>query len=177
MSPRSQALSLGAALDFMRGLWQLNHALERCSSQMEGELAVSAQQHWIIRCVGKYPGLTAGQLARQLALDPGTVSAALRRLERKRLLERRRDPRDRRRVMLGLTARGRLLYRASALERAVTRLLAASDPNAVASALTVLASLTDRLELAVTPHPTAQKSGRARHNPRAARGSGCSTRC
>jgi DNA-binding MarR family transcriptional regulator len=141
-----EPLSLGAALDFMRGLWQLNHALERLSSKMEEDLDVSAHQHWIIRCVGKYPGLTAGQLASQLHVDPGTVSAALGRLERKDLLERRRDPRDRRRVSLGLTRRGRALYAASTLEVAVDRLLESSHPKAVATTLKLLASLTERLE-------------------------------
>jgi DNA-binding MarR family transcriptional regulator len=140
------ALSLGAALDFMRGLWQLKHALERLSSRMEEDLAVTAQQHWIIRCVGKYPGLTAGQLANQLHVDPGTVSAALRRLERKELIERRRDPRDRRRVSLGLTRRGRALYAASTLEVAVDRFLKSSNPRAVATTLRLLASLSGRLE-------------------------------
>jgi DNA-binding MarR family transcriptional regulator len=146
MSARPTPLALGNALDFMRGLWQLNHALERLSSKMEDELAVSAQQHWIIRCVGKYPGTTPGQVATQLHLDPGTVSAALRRLERKHLISRRRDPRDRRRVSLGLTRRGRAIYGASALEHAVDHWLAASDPHAVATALGVLASLSESLE-------------------------------
>jgi DNA-binding MarR family transcriptional regulator len=146
MSSRGRPLALGNALDFMRRFWQLNHALERLSSKMEGELAVSAQQHWIIRCVGKYPGLTPGQVAAQLHLDPGTVSAALRRLEQKELIVRRRDPRDRRRVSLGLTRRGRTLYTASALERAVDRWLAHSDPRAVATALRMVASLSESLE-------------------------------
>ena len=45
MTESDQTLSLGTALDFMRGLWQLNHALEQLSSRMEDELDVSAQQH------------------------------------------------------------------------------------------------------------------------------------
>lgn len=139
-------LPLGHALDFMRGVWQLNHALERLSSKMEDALDVTAQQHWIIRCVGKYPGVTPGQLANQLHVDPGTVSAALARLERKDLLERRRDPRDRRRVTLGLTRRGRAMYGASAVERAVDRLLATSDPRAIATTLELLAELSETLE-------------------------------
>lgn len=145
MSAAAAPLALGNALDFMRGLWQLNHALERLSSKMEEELSVSAQQHWIIRCIGKYPGMTPGQVAAQLHLDPGTVSAALRRLERKDLIVRRPDPRDRRRVSLGLTSRGRTLYAASALERAVDRWLSESDPRAVAAAALLLSSLSRAL--------------------------------
>jgi DNA-binding MarR family transcriptional regulator len=158
MNARPRPLALGNALDFMRGLWQLNHALERLSSRMEDELAVSAQQHWIIRCVGKYPGMTPGQLAAQLHLDPGTVSAALGRLERKDLIARRRDPRDRRRVSLGLTGRGRGLYAASILERAVEHWLAESDPRAIATALRVLESLSESLDL----QPMAADAGSSR---------------
>jgi DNA-binding MarR family transcriptional regulator len=73
---------------------------------MERELGVSAQQRLMLRCVGKFPGITAGQLASLLHVDAGTVSATLRRLENKGLLERRRTSQDRRRVSLGLTARG-----------------------------------------------------------------------
>ena len=156
MSELLEPLPLGAALDFMRGLWQLNHALERLSSKMEDARGVSAQQHWIIRCVGKYPGMTAGQLASQLHLDRGTVSAALGRLERKSLLERRRDPRDRRRVVLGLTRRGRALYAPSTLELAVDQLLASSEPEAVAATLQLLASLSERL----AADPVARGGGR-----------------
>lgn len=100
---------LGAALDFLQRLWQLNRALEMLSSRMEKTLGVTAQQRLMIRCIGKYPGVTAGQLAALLHVDAGTVSAALNRLERRGMLQRRRDPRDQRRRALGLTARARLL--------------------------------------------------------------------
>jgi MarR family transcriptional regulator, organic hydroperoxide resistance regulator len=167
MTAAGKQLSLGSALDFMRGLWQLNHALERHSSKMEDELDVSAQQHWIIRCVGKYPGVTAGQLASQLHLDPGTVSAALGRLERKAMLERRRDPRDRRRVVLGLTRRGRALYAASTLENAVDELLATSEPHAVAATLQLLSSLSERLAAGAIADGAAPRAKRRARSGRA----------
>ena len=69
---------LGPELDFLRRLWRLSHALERVSSRMKRRLGVTAQQRMILRCVGKYPGLPAGQLAELLHLDPGTISASLR---------------------------------------------------------------------------------------------------
>src|SRR5687768_13673518 len=103
------AYPLGPALDFLEHLWALNHVLEKVSGQMVTRLGVTAQQRLIIRCLGKYPGLRAGQLAARLHLDPGTISAALRRLEEKALVERRRDPRDRRRAALGLTEQGRAI--------------------------------------------------------------------
>ena len=124
-------LPLDAGLSFLQGVWELNHALERLSSRMERKLGVTAQQRFIVRCVGKYPGMTPGQLAKILHLDPGTVSSALRRLERQGVIERRRDPRDGRRVSLGLTSRGRALdgVRGGTAEAAVVRVLDSSKAS------------------------------------------------
>src|SRR5687768_1035422 len=120
----SEDFTLGPTVEFMRSLWRLNHSIEQLSRKMETTWGVTAQQRLIIRCVGAYPGMTAGQLARQFHLDQGTVSATLGRLERKGLLERRRAQRDRRRLTLGLTASGREVDRvAGSVERAVDGLL------------------------------------------------------
>jgi len=131
---------LGPALDFLQRLWRLSHGMERLSSRMERRLGVTSQQWLILRCVGKYPGLTAGQLANLLHVDPGTVSAALRRLEAKGLLERRSDPRDRRRAALGLTAKGRALGGPArgTVEASVERLLQTAPPEEVTSLARVL---------------------------------------
>lgn len=141
-------LPLGPALEFLRGLWRLNHAVERVSSRMCRTLGITAQQRMVLRTVGRFPGMTAGQLAGQLHLDPGTVSTALRRLEQKKLLERRRDPRDRRRVTLGLTVAGRALDRPTdgTVERAVERLLRTADPDALRATSEVIEALAVLLE-------------------------------
>jgi MarR family transcriptional regulator, organic hydroperoxide resistance regulator len=139
--------ALGPTVEFLRHLWRLNHALERLSRRMEVSWGVTAQQRMIVRCVGRYPGITANQLAGYLHVDAGTVSAAVGRLERKGLLERRRADRDRRRLTLGLTAAGRGIDQAAAsLERAVERLLETSSAEELSSTRRVLASLTALLE-------------------------------
>lgn len=122
---------LGPALDTLRRLWRLDHALAQLSRRMERTLGVTGQQRLIVRCIGKYPGINAGQLAGLLHLDPGTVSAALRRLEARALVERRRDPKDKRRVALGLTAAGHALDqpRLGTVEHAVEALLAELSPR------------------------------------------------
>jgi DNA-binding MarR family transcriptional regulator len=125
---RDTALPLGDALDFLRRLWRLDHALERHSRRMERDLGVTAQQRLILRCVGKFPGITAGQLAELLHVDPGTMSSALGRLVHKRLVKRRRDPDDKRRLTLGLTDAGSALDvpTSKTIEAAVQALLARS---------------------------------------------------
>jgi DNA-binding MarR family transcriptional regulator len=52
------------------------------------------------------PGTTAGQLARDLGLDPGYLSRILNRFTRERLLRRVPEKNDRRRTLLSLTKKG-----------------------------------------------------------------------
>ena len=149
---RSAEFPLEPPLDFLQHLWQLNHALERTSLQMERTLGVTAQQRLFVRCIGKYPGMTASQLATVVHLDRGTVSVGLRRLAKKGLLTRRRDPRDHRRVALGLTSKGRALDRPdpSTVEFAVKQVMtkvSSSDMKRVKAVLSSLAgALAKKLE-------------------------------
>jgi DNA-binding MarR family transcriptional regulator len=143
-APETPEYPLGPALDFLQRLWHLNQALEKLSSRMEKKLGVTAQARLVVRCIGKYPGLTAGQLARLLHVDPGTVSAALNRLELKGLLERRQDPRDKRRAALGLTPKGRKLDRPAqgTVEDAVERLLRSCSKADIEATVKVIGQLT-----------------------------------
>lgn len=155
---------LGPELDFLRRLWRLSHALERVSSRMKQHLGVTAQQRLILRCVGKYPGLPAGQLAELLHLDPGTVSASLRRLVQRRLLERRPDPRDGRRVTLGLTARGKQLDRPSpgTVEEATATMFGQVSSVDLAAAVRVIDQLADLLLQEPSERPRLQRRSRRR---------------
>ena len=134
-------------LDFIQHLWHLNHALERMSLRMERSLGVTAQQRLFIRCLGKYPGMTATQLAEVLHLDRGTVSVALRRLMVKGLITKRPDPKDSRRVSLGLTGRGRKLdvVQKVTVEHSVEQLINKAGSTEVARVKRVLRQLAEEL--------------------------------
>lgn len=144
---QQQAFLLEGPLDFMQHLWELNHALERMSLQMDRTLGVTAQQRLFLRCIGKYPGMTATQLASVLHLDRGTVSVSLGRLIKKGLISGRRQKGDQRRVALSLTTKGRGLDRPTAgtVEHSVSRLLSRAGRPAVNSAKRVLRLLSDDL--------------------------------
>jgi len=101
--------ALGAALDFMRAIWALDHALQKTSKHMERALGITAPQRLVIRILGRFPGMQAGQLAAILHLHPSTLTGVLRRLQRRGLITRRADPRDHRRATFGLTVKGRAL--------------------------------------------------------------------
>lgn len=136
-----------SALDFLQHLWALNRAMERTSMQMERELGVTAQQRFLIRCVGAYPGLTGSQLATLLHLDRGTVSTSLRRLEAKGLVSKQANPSDSRKLALALTAKGRALDRPApaTIEHAVARLLRRLGPANVLAVKQALRGLADDL--------------------------------
>lgn len=136
------------ALGFLRLIWRLNHAIEQRSKDMEATLGVTAQQRMVIRHIGSQPGVTAGQLAAQLHLDAGTVSATLGRLERRQLVTRARDRADRRRVIVKLTTDGRALDRSTigTVEHAVERLLQQTKASRIAASRRVLVALTELLD-------------------------------
>jgi len=141
MSARAAGpLRVRGSMDFLQVLWRTSHALERRSRHMEKAIGLTSPQRVVLRFLGRFPGVTAGQLARALHVDPGTLSASIRRLEARGLVERRRDPIDTRRVTLGLTRRGRALDvpHADSVEAVADALLAATPARDVAATTRVL---------------------------------------
>lgn len=140
--------ALEPTLSFMRTVWALNHAVEVTSKHMEHEFGLTVQQRMILRFLGKYPGLTAGKLASLLMVHKATVSAALKRLEARRLVRRVRDTNDQRRATLMLTAKGRALDvpATRTVESAVAHLLRVSTRRDLSAAQRVMRALVDALE-------------------------------
>jgi DNA-binding MarR family transcriptional regulator len=139
---------LGVVLEFLRLLWEMNHALATTSKRMAARFGVTGPQRLVIRIVGRFPNISAGRLAEILHLHPSTLTPVLVRLEGRRLLVRTPDPRDRRRVTVRLTAKGRQLARASLgeVENAVKRVMAAAGKNQIEATREMLRRLTDALE-------------------------------
>ncbi len=136
----------------MRLLLHVGHGLERLSLRMESRLGVTAQQRLVLRLIGRHPGITPGRLAERLHLDPGTISAIVRRLEAKKLVRRGSDPRDKRRTTLGLTEEGRALDRVvpGTVESVVERVLAADREGRIRATETLLTDLARALEQEAT---------------------------
>lgn len=76
---------------------------------MHAVFGVTGPQRLVIRIVGAFPGLSAGDLARTLHVHPSTLTGILQRLEARGLMRRLSDPADGRRVHLELTSRGKRL--------------------------------------------------------------------
>jgi len=139
---------LDPALEFLRALWSLEHALERTSVRMETVLGLTAPQRFVIRILGKLETITPGELAGMLHVDPGSVTALVKRLEARGLLARRKDPNDGRRMCLVLTAKGKKLDVPTpiSVERAVNDVLASTTASDLAAVRRVLGRLVTRLD-------------------------------
>jgi DNA-binding MarR family transcriptional regulator len=102
----ADSTELGSVLDFMRLLWALDHGLQMSSRRMESQLGVTGPQRMAIRMVGRFPGISAGELASLLHVHPSTLTGVLKRLEQRGLVNRSADPRDGRRARFSLTPTG-----------------------------------------------------------------------
>lgn len=64
-----------------------------------------------IEAIGMYKRKTSTEVARELSITVGTLTVAINNLVKKEYVERIRSEDDRRVVKLGLTKKGKLLYR------------------------------------------------------------------
>ncbi|HMV67615.1 MAG TPA: MarR family transcriptional regulator [Myxococcota bacterium] len=136
------------ALEFLGDLWSLEHALHTASKRMALRFGVTGTQRFVVRMLGRNPGMGAGELAERMHDHPSTLTGVLQRLVEAGLIERRVDAADRRRAVLNLSARGRELdaLREGTIEAAVGAALARLDPAHVAIARAVLAEVVASLD-------------------------------
>ncbi|EMF0276222.1 MarR family transcriptional regulator [Enterococcus hirae] len=64
-----------------------------------------------IEAIGMYKKKTTSEVAKELSITVGTLTTAINKLVKKNYVERIRSEDDRRVVKLGLTKKGKLLYR------------------------------------------------------------------
>jgi DNA-binding MarR family transcriptional regulator len=145
--PAAEAYQLDPVLDFMRLLWSVEHGLERMSKRMGSELGITGPQRLVLRIIGRFPGISAGDLAHVVRLHPSTLTGILQRLVMRGLIERRSDPADNRRARLHLKPSAGWLTKSSRLtvEKVVTGALESSGPVSVRGARRVLTELAQRL--------------------------------
>jgi DNA-binding MarR family transcriptional regulator len=139
---------LGEVLEFMRLLWAVGHGLQKTSKHMARHIGLTGPQRLGLRLVGRFPGISAGELAGLLRLHPSTLTGVLLRLERQGLIERRPDADDRRRTHFHLTVKGQRANQQPAtgtVEHAVKAVLARLGERRVAIAGQVLQALAEQL--------------------------------
>ncbi|MES1256555.1 MAG: MarR family transcriptional regulator [Acidobacteriota bacterium] len=142
------ASSPDPVLELLRLLWGIEHGLQRASKRMSADLGITGPQRLVLRIVSRSPGISAGDVAHLVQLDPSTLTGILQRLVRKGLLRRERHPEDSRRVRLRTQPKARPFLRPSAglVESAVAGVLADARPAELRHARAVLYRIAAALE-------------------------------
>jgi MarR family transcriptional regulator, organic hydroperoxide resistance regulator len=163
-NPAEAAAHLPGVLQFMQLLWALVHALERTSKRMSGDIGVTGPQRLVLRVVGLFPGLSAGDLAAIMHIHPSTLTGVLQRLAAQRLLTRIDDPSDRRRAVLRLTAAGTRINSTGrgTVEWAVAKALDGVSDRDQAAARRVLSKLAEHLAPPESVSPASSDARRSR---------------
>lgn len=138
---------LGEVLEFMRLLWAVDHALQSTSKRMESSLGVTGPQRLVIRIVGRFPQISAGELAEVLHIHPSTLTGVLKRLEARGIIDRKIDSGDARRALFSLTTKGKEVdaLRNGTVEATVRKALAKIPSRKVVAARDVLEELANTL--------------------------------
>ena len=143
----SELPSMGPALDFLRVLWSVEHALQSSSKRSDRETGATAPQQLALRVLSLRPGITSSDIAEALHLHPSTMTGIIQRLERDGMITRKADAADARKTLLVATAKGKKLVsgQGSATEAAIKKVLA-KMPGKVDAARELLAAIAAELE-------------------------------
>lgn len=90
-------------------LYATSLAMTRLYKPLLDPLGLTYPQYLVMLVLWERDGLTVSELGERLALDSGTLTPLLKRLQAAGLLQRLRDSADERRVRLTLSAAGRAL--------------------------------------------------------------------
>jgi MarR family transcriptional regulator, organic hydroperoxide resistance regulator len=147
------AAALPDVLQFMQVLWRVMHGLQSTSKRMTAAVGVTGPQRLVLRVVGLFPGMSAGDLAAVLHVHPSTLTGVLQRLVAQQWVLRVEDPGDRRRAVLRLTARGARINAVDAgtVESAVAEALTFVSNRDRAATVRVLERLAVALEAPADP--------------------------
>jgi MarR family transcriptional regulator, organic hydroperoxide resistance regulator len=161
-------------LQTLRSFRAIMRSLKQQFQQVQDSTGVSGSQLWCVSALRAAPGLRVTQLAHELGIRQATASNLVEALERKGLIERRRDPADQRAVALFLTAKGTRLARsapqpvAGILPQALEKL----DPHTLSQLNELLLQVVHKMEggrdataPATSPRAAPGMAGRAKKSP------------
>lgn len=97
--------------EVMNGLRRLIRVLRLSDTEAERRIGISSAQLFVLAELGAVPGCSVGELARRTHTDQSSVSIVVSRLVDRGFVARAESARDRRRVELRVTPKGRALLR------------------------------------------------------------------
>jgi DNA-binding MarR family transcriptional regulator len=112
---------------------------------------LTTQQFWVLVAISEHPGVSLGELAAHLRMDKPTASRVVFALMKRKLVQVKRDPTDRRRARLCLGSPGAAMGQelrelAAAVRAAVVRGFNPSEQAALRVALRRIAANMERFQ-------------------------------
>ena len=129
-------------------IYAASNLIQRLYRPLLAPLGLTYSQYLVMLVLWQRAPVSIGEIRGCLHLDIGTLSPLLKRMEGAGLVTRRRDPKDDRRVLIGLTDHGRAQKEAA---RDIPERLAArtgGDPEEMASLHRIHLDLVERLAAA-----------------------------
>lgn len=105
-----KSVKISNIFDNLRRIFQI---FNEKSKKVESETGVTGPQLWAIKVINENTSIKVSDLAGRLYLHPATVVGIIDRLEKRKLVQRRRCENDRRVVWIELTARGMTLVKSA----------------------------------------------------------------
>lgn len=136
------------AEDILLALRRIMRSMDIASRQLISEYGLTTPQLLCLQHLQEQGPMTTGLLAQAVSLSSATVTGILDRMERRGLVTRERRPEDKRRVLVAVTATGRVAsdaapsYLAKHLTQALER-LPEDDRAEIQRVILYLADLAD----------------------------------
>lgn len=112
-------------------LYATSIAINRTYKPMLDAMGITYPQYLVLNVLGEDKDLTIGAIAERLALEPSTITPAVKRMESAGLVERRRGTKDERQVHVCLTETGKALFERSSCLGAMLIERSGMSPDAV----------------------------------------------
>ncbi len=109
-APKSDAPTLPLDAQLCFSIYSTSLAIQRVYKPMLDAMGVTYTQYLVLSALWEKDGLTIGAIAERLALEPSTITPAVKRLETAGFLLRRRSTTDERLVEVHLTEKGKDLH-------------------------------------------------------------------
>jgi len=128
MATSVESLTGGTGVHVFLVLWKALHAVESYAVRSIGEMGIGSTDFAVLEALLHKGPLPVNEIGKKVLLTSGSITTAVDRLEKKRLVERRAHGSDRRARIVHLTRQGRaLIIRAYTQHAAdIERLAAAS---------------------------------------------------
>lgn len=98
-------------VDIFRNTMRARHLLHEMASRVATSSGLHAAEMNVVDMLGKFGSISMGDLSRKTFISPSNTTSTVKKLEAAGLVKRKRSDDSGRKVTVGLTAKGKALFR------------------------------------------------------------------